>query len=129
MWAYLYQKSNKMRTKVIFLFIALSVLAVTDGLASGKGSKPSGPGNQLSLSGVVLDKNSSERLAGVTIKITSTDQKIYSDIKGEFTLEGIAPGTYKVKVNCISYKDKEITIKIMKSQQEKLEIYLNPIEP
>ena len=100
-----------------------------EGNAAKKGPKTPVPATQSSLSGVVFDKDSNEKLAGVMIQMTSTDQKIYSDSKGEFTLTGIEPGTYKVKINCISYKDKEVSVKITKSENEKLKILLNPIEP
>ena len=109
----------------IVCFVALNVNL----FASKKEPKTSGPATQSSISGVVLDKDSNEKLTGVTIQLTNSNEKIYSNSKGEFTLEGIAPGTYKVKVNCISYKDKEVTIKVSKSQNEKVSILLNPITP
>ena len=118
-----------MKTKVLLIIVALITIISVEGVAAKKGPKTTAPSTQSSLSGVVIDKDSNEKLAGVTIQLTSTDQKIYSNSKGEFNLEGIEPGTYKVKVNCISYKDKEVTVKINKSENEKLKILLNPIMP
>ena len=115
--------------KAFLSFLILTCLVGYQGFASKKGNKSTGPATLSSLSGVVFDKSSNEKLAGVMIRLTDTDQKIYSDTKGEFSLEGITPGTYKVKVNCISYKDKEVTVTISRSSQQKLEIQLNPIEP
>ena len=118
-----------MKSKALIFLFALITLLNLEGIAAKKGPKTSGPSTQSSLSGVILDKDTNEKLAGVAIQLVSTDQKIYSNTKGEFILDGIEPGTYKVKVNCISYKDKEVTVTIAKSQNEKLKILLNPILP
>ena len=95
-----------MKSKTISFVIALIALFSIEGIAAEKGPKTSSLSTLSSLSGVVIDKDSNEKLAGVTIQLSSTDQKIYSNSKGEFNLDGIEPGTYKIKVNCISYKDK-----------------------
>ena len=118
-----------MKSKAILVMIVIASILGSSAIASKKETKSSAPSAQASLSGVVTDKYSNEKLAGVLIELTDTDQKIYSNSKGEFSIEGIAPGTYKVKINCISYKDKEVTITVAKSQKEKLKVVLNPIEP
>ena len=118
-----------MKTNVFLVAIAIVLFFNVNVSASKRSPGKSAPSTQTSFSGVVIDKNSNEKLAGVTIQLPETDQKIYSNSKGEFTLDGIEPGTYKVKINCISYKDKEITVKISKSQKDKMKILLNPIEP
>ena len=118
-----------MNMKSLIIVLGLASVLVSSSFAAKKAPKTSAPSTQSSLSGVVFDKDSNEKLAGVTIQLTSTDQKIYSNSKGEFNLSGIEPGTYKVKVNCISYKDQEVTVKITKSENEKLKILLNPIMP
>ncbi len=118
-----------MKRRTFLLAIALITFIGVHAMDSKKGTKTAGASVQSSLSGVVIDKSSNEKLAGVMIQLTETDQKIYTDSKGEFKLDGVEPGTYKVKINCISYKDKEVTVKITKSQTEKLKVVLNPIEP
>jgi hypothetical protein len=118
-----------MKKKTLIIVFAFLTIFGADSIAAKKGNKNSTPSTRSSISGVVLDKDSNEKLAGVTIQLTDSDQKIYSNSKGEFNLEGIEPGTYKVKVNCISYKDKEVTVKITKAENEKLKILLNPIMP
>lgn len=118
-----------MKSSAVLFYVLVFSLLNINSFASDKGAKSKNPGAGSSLSGVILDKDSNEKLAGVSIQLTSSDQKIYSDSKGEFTVDGIEPGTYKVKINCISYKDKEVTVKITKSQNESLKIILNPIQP
>ena len=118
-----------MKNKGILLVVMMLAVLNLNVSASKKSPRTSGPSTQTSFSGVVIDKDSNEKLAGVTIQMPETDQKIYSNSKGEFTLDGIEPGTYKVKINCISYKDKEITVKVSRSQKDKVKILLNPIQP
>jgi hypothetical protein len=118
-----------MKYKAIVFSLAMITLFSYNVLASKKGSKSSGPENQSSISGVILDKTTYEKLAGVTIQLPGTDQKIYSDAKGEFKLQNITPGNYTVKINCISYKDKVVSVKIIKGENETVTILLNPIEP
>ncbi len=118
-----------MKRKATVFTLAIITLFSYNVLASKKGSKSSGSENQSSISGVIIDKTSFEKLAGVTIQLPGTDQKIYSDAKGEFKLQGVAPGNYKLKINCISYKVKEVSVKITKAENETLTILLNPIEP
>jgi hypothetical protein len=129
MCQYICQKIEIMKSKFLLLAFALLAFANITVVAAPKQPKTTGPATQLSLSGVVLDKESNEKLAGVTIQLESTDQKIYSNAKGEFTLDGITRGKYKVKINCISYQDKEVTVNITKSKNDKLKIVLNPILP
>jgi len=117
-----------MKTSISIILFSLLLLSAPCIMASGKGQK-SGPSTQSTISGVIKDTDSNEKLAGVTVRFADSDKKIFTDSKGEFTLEGLAPGTYKLKINCISYKDKEISVKVSKSQEEKVTVQLNPIEP
>lgn len=118
-----------MKNKILFFVLAFVGLLGMSVSASKKSPKTSAPSSLSSFSGVVIDQRTKEKLAGVTIQMSETDLKIYSDTKGEFILAGVEPGTYKVKINCISYKDKEVTVKVSKTQTDKLRIVLHPIEP
>ena len=110
---------------ILFSFFFLSGMLL---MASAKKPKP-GPTGLSSISGVIFDNDTHEKLAGVTVCFADSSQKIFTDAQGGFTLEGIAPGTYKIKINCISYKDKEITVKVSPSLEENLKIQLNTVEP
>jgi hypothetical protein len=118
-----------MKSKSILITLVLISILGFNAIASKKDTKTPNSSTHSSISGVVIDKSSNEKLAGVMIHLDATDQKIYSNAKGEFNLEGIEPGTYKVKINCISYKEQEVSIRITKAQNEKLKIQLNPIMP
>ncbi|MBP8945041.1 MAG: carboxypeptidase-like regulatory domain-containing protein [Paludibacteraceae bacterium] len=60
------------------------------------------------LKGTVLDKNTKEALAGVTIIYDG--QKIYTDLDGNFIIPNINKEKFKLKVNFISYQDQMIEI-------------------
>jgi len=126
---YLCKKNNSMKSKVNLFLFALLITVGFNAVAAKKSLKTAAPVTQSSLSGIILDKSSNETLAGVTIQLANSDQKIYSNSKGEFSLDGIEPGTYKVKINCISYKEKEISVKITRTPNDRMKILLNPIEP
>jgi hypothetical protein len=118
-----------MKTKIsllLFLFLFSGSLALT---ARDKEIKQSASAGSSILTGVVLDKQTNEKLAGVAITLTDTDHKIYSDVNGEFSLSGLVPGDYTVKVNCISYKERAFSLKISGSKRENLRITLTPVEP
>lgn len=118
--------------KFMTFVIGLVIVAFTGSAAFSGNGHPSDPAPvfRTTLSGVVTDKVSSEKLAGVTIQLISTGQKIYTDTKGEFSFEGIEPGTYKVKIQCISYKDREVSVEVKPAVKgKKLQILLNQVEP
>jgi len=122
-------KIPSMKKTIIFAGAVIFCFASLNLFASKKEIKSNAPAAQASISGVVVDKVSNERLAGVTIQFPESDKKIYSDSKGEFNISGIAPGTYTVKINCISYKDREVQVRITRPQNEKIKVQLSPIEP
>ncbi len=118
-----------MKSISILITLVLVFFLFFNALASKKDNKTSAKSNHASICGVIIDKSSNEKLAGVMIHFDATNQKIYSNAKGEFNLEGIEPGTYKVKIKCISYKEQEVSVKITKAQNLKLKFQLNPIKP
>lgn len=118
-----------MKTKIsllLFLFLFSGSLLLT---ARDKEMKQSASAGASILTGIVLDKQTNEKLAGVAITQSDNDHKIYSDVNGEFCLSGLVPGDYTVKVNCISYKERAFSLKISGSKRENLRIALTPVEP
>lgn len=59
--------------------------------------------NTGTISGQVLDKKSGEPVTGATIFIESLKKGASTDIDGKYSITGISPGTYNVRVDCISY--------------------------
>jgi hypothetical protein len=66
-----------------------------------------------SLSGIVLDNETGEALAGVAIKFEGSKETVYTDFDGNFKIENVVPGTYNVLSSYISYADntfKEVNV-------------------
>ncbi len=55
------------------------------------------------IKGKVVDAASNEPLPGVNIVVVGTNIGAASDIKGEFFLQGITPGTYQVRASYVGY--------------------------
>ena len=106
----------------IFSFFTGNVIFAGNGDASGN------PPNTTNIMGKVIDKNTMEELAGVTVCIEGTDIKTFTDIDGNFNIEGIQPGKYNVTVSYISYKDKEMSnVNVRLTDKNELEIKLEQV--
>lgn len=89
--------------KIILLTIV--TLAFTAGIYAGNDQASGSPAASSVIKGKVLDMSTSEELAGVTIQVEETGLKAYTDIDGNFRIEGIAPGSYALTISYISYKE------------------------
>jgi len=77
------------------------------------------------VSGKVLDINSGETLAGVAVAIEGTDLKVYTDLDGNFTINGIEPGTYNLILSMISYKNSLVeNVQLQANEKEEMDIKL-----
>ena len=117
-----------MKSTLFVILFSVFFLSGTYLMASDKEPKSS-PAKLSSISGVISDYDTNEKLAGVTISFVDSGKKIYTNVQGDFTIEGLAPGTYKIKINCISYKDKEVTVEVSPLMEKNLKIQLSPVEP
>jgi outer membrane receptor protein involved in Fe transport len=84
----------KLFVRLIFI---LSVYAASVSAQSG------------SIIGKVTDAANNETLPGVNIIIKGTYYGAATDIKGNFKISGISPGTYTVEVSLIGYKSTQFT--------------------
>ena len=121
----------------IFIFTAAIVMMITvPALAGKKGSKvnpalssPSSPAEKFNIKGVILDQQTHEKLAGVSIQIGSSQEKIYSDPDGSFVISNFEPGKNTITVKCISYKDKEVSLDMKDLKKGKFNVLLEPVLP
>jgi hypothetical protein len=74
------------------------------------------------ISGVIVDKTSNERLAGVAIVVNG--QKIYTDLNGRFEINSTKGSKLHLKVSMISYNDKVLEFD---SSDETLKIEMNQL--
>ena len=61
------------------------------------------------IEGKVIDENTGEGLPGVEVKLLGSEKVIYTDFDGNFSIEGIIPGSYSLSADYISYNRKIIT--------------------
>jgi len=90
--------------KVVFLIIVIA-LAVNLSAAKDKPAETqSKPAVESTLSGIITDQLSGEKLAGVAVRIEGTENVCYTDFDGNFKFKNLKPGNYKLDVEMISYK-------------------------
>ena len=78
-----------------------------------------------SISGKITDKKTGEELPGVNIILKGTYYGAATDIKGNFSIKGINPGTYNVEISFIGYKTVQFTgtvIEASKTMELNLEL-------
>jgi hypothetical protein len=112
--------------KTILMTIILLVSFAGFVFAGNGNENPEAPA-KVTLQGRVIDQSTQEELAGVTILVEGTGIKAYSDIEGNFKIEGMTPGTYSLNVSYISYKDKCLK-DIQVSASESLDIAIQQVD-
>ena len=73
-----------------------------------------------SVKGTVLDKLTKETLAGAVI--TANNQKVYTDLDGNFAISNLCGGKCQLKISMISYE--YLTIDIDTNNSKKIEVKL-----
>lgn len=87
--------------------------------------------------GKVTD-TSDESLAGIEVTLrtasdgleealTTEDYTAITNEDGEFSIEGVEPGTYTLEVSHDGYEESERTVNLAQDETEELEIQLQPV--
>lgn len=127
MQQYFCTMTKRTTMKSILRISAITVLAlVLNSAAFAEGKPTNTPVATASVSGKVLDINSGETLAGVVVSVEGTDLKVYTDLDGNFTINGIEPGTYNLILSMISYKKSLVeNLKLQANDEEIIDIKLD----
>lgn len=80
--------------------------------------------NTTSVSGVVVDKENGESLAGVAIRFSGTNQTVYTDLEGQFEIKDVVPGEYELKADYISYKQTTSKVKLDTKSENNIKLEL-----
>ncbi|MDA3880009.1 MAG: carboxypeptidase-like regulatory domain-containing protein [Prolixibacteraceae bacterium] len=110
--------------KVVFLIVILALVASTSIAKDKPAETQSKPAVESTLSGIITDHSSGEKLAGVAVRIEGTQNICYTDFEGNFKFKNMTPGAYKLNVEMISYKKIE-TQKINVNAGEVHELSIN----
>jgi hypothetical protein len=107
-----------------FMAFILSVSAYAENENKGKNAKTAEKTEEqavVKISGNVIDEERNETLAGAAVYIDN--QKVYSDLDGNYIVTNIVPGKHRLKVELISYKTVENEIEVF--QDSKIPIQLS----
>ncbi len=106
------------------IFLALASLIMISAISFASNSNAEGKENirTLSIEGQVLDLSTGEVLAGVKVVIEQTNDISYTDFEGNFTFEGLYPGSYKLSTSYISYKASDVEVNLNNEVTVKLKM-------
>ena len=100
----------------IRLLTVISLIIITNNLLAQTGS----------ISGVITDKKTKETLTGASAIIETLNKGAFADLNGRFTISGLSPGTYNLKISYISYKTEEIIgIRVVAGQTVSVDVELS----
>ncbi|MDF1576609.1 MAG: carboxypeptidase-like regulatory domain-containing protein [Bacteroidales bacterium] len=86
------------------LFVMALVFSITQ-MGATEPENSSAPAKTNQIEGFVTDHVTGEALVGVCLKLKGSDKKTYTDLQGNFKIEDVAPGTYDIDIDYVSYKD------------------------
>ncbi|MBN2213055.1 MAG: carboxypeptidase-like regulatory domain-containing protein [Bacteroidales bacterium] len=109
--------------------IVLSVIAgllISSVAFSVEKENPSAPKSKstTSVAGMVVDKETGESLAGVTIRFSGISQVVYTDLEGKFEIQDVIPGIYELEAALISYKQSSNKVKLAPGNGNNIEVEL-----
>ena len=79
---------------------------------------------QATLSGVVSDSLTHEKLIGVNVVLVGTGMGNATSIEGAYTITGIPPKLYGVRVSCIGYEPKVVQVDFSRTMTRRLDVQL-----
>lgn len=79
------------------------------------------------ITGTVTDSTTGEPLPGVNVVIVGTQQGAATDVQGNYTLSGLAPGSYTLQVSFIGYAPKTVPgVEVRDGETTRVDIALRP---
>ena len=85
---------------------------------------PASAFGQATLSGVVSDSLTHEKLIGVNVVLVGTGMGNATNIEGAYSITGIPLKVYGVRISCIGYEPKVVPIDFSKSMTRRLDVQL-----
>jgi hypothetical protein len=114
---------KKLTTTLLALTLVLSFSSVM--ATDNPKEKPEAP--TTSLTGMILDAQTGEALAGVSVKIEGSDVEAYTDFDGVFQFDGILPGEYTISATMISYKKESSKLEVNLNNENDLKLNLDSV--
>ena len=92
--------------KVLFVLVLVSSIAI---VKANEPENAPAKAKTNQIEGMVTDHLTGEALVGVCLKLKGSDKTTYTDLQGNFKMDGVTPGTYDIEIDYVSYKD--VTLK------------------
>ena len=114
-----------------------AILTLFTGMMAGALMTAQAQDHSSAVEGKVTD-TSDESLAGIEVTLrtasdgleealTTEDYTAITNEDGEFSIEGVEPGTYTLEVSHDGYEESERTVNLAQDETEELEIQLQPV--
>lgn len=95
--------------------------------ANGAAGENSNNASVSAITGVVIDLQTGEPLAGVKLSVAEAGKIIYSDLNGNFRINGLTPGKYNITSSFISYTSKNFNVDVVAGSPENIKIKLDQV--
>ncbi|RVU00217.1 TonB-dependent receptor [Mucilaginibacter limnophilus] len=69
------------------------------------------------IAGKVIDQKTNETLIGATVMIQGTTKGVATNVDGDYTIAGLAPGRYTLEVKYVGYQTKAISDVVVKANE------------
>lgn len=113
------KRTSLFLASIVFLVFASSSFA-------GDKEKELSSAASVKISGKVTDIKTGEALAGVMVKIEDMNLTSYSDLEGNFEIQGLMPGKYNLTTSLISYEPVKLDVEA-NSSSDKLKVSLETL--
>lgn len=108
--------------KTVIITTILVIFSLSSQLFAGNPSHPLVSSKNVTFTGVVVDSQSGEALAGAQVEVEGSGVKTFTNLDGKFSLTVEAPSAHILKVKYISYE--EISIKNLTVQAASKELQI-----
>ena len=78
------------------------------------------------MKGVVVSRDNREPVSGVAIAIDGVAVNTTTNEKGEFIIEGLAPGQYQVRFEAFDFEDLELMVRVKELVHDMQNVYMIP---
>ncbi len=80
------------------------------------------------VSGFVEDSATKETLVSATVQVVGTRLGAYTNKAGYFSISGVPPGTYQLRVTSVGYKRREFEVSVRAGQSLRVRLALEPVD-
>ncbi|HEX7090996.1 MAG TPA: TonB-dependent receptor [Longimicrobiales bacterium] len=78
--------------------------------------------------GQVIESGTGAAIAGATVRVVGgpAGRVVLSDARGAFRLEGLVPGTHRLRVERIGFAEREVAVEVTSGEEVYLDVVLTP---